>query len=141
MKNLILLFLIFFTLTSCRKDPKPDLAGKFAGNFYGTKTVNTIITDETWKITKQDLNHVNVIFFFTNTYPDGSVTRSKYDIYIPNVTVSENNVLNFNNQFVLDQLKNSVIGKANLTNDIIDYDITITSEYSTSKLSNKIYRR
>ena len=141
MKNLILLFLIFFTLTSCRKDPKPDLAGKFAGNFYGTKTVNTIITDETWKITKQDLNHVNVILFFTNTYPDGSVTRSKYDIYIPNVTVSENNVLNFNNQFVLDQLKNSVIGKANLTNDIIDYDITITSEYSTSKLSNKIYRR
>ena len=141
MKILILLFLIFFTLTSCRKDPKPDLAGKFAGNFYGTKTVNTIITDETWKITKQDLNHVNVILFFTNTYPDGSVTRSKYDIYIPNVTVSENNVLNFNNQFVFDQLKNSVIGKANLTNDIIDYDITITSEYSTSKLSNKIYRR
>ena len=141
MKNLILLSLIFFTLASCRKDPEPDLAGKFAGNFYGTKTVNTIITDETWKITKQDLNHVNVIFFFTNTYPDGSVTRSEYDIYIPNVTVSENNVLDFNNEFMFDQLEYSVIGKANLTNDTIDYDIAITSEYNTSKLSNKIYRR
>lgn len=141
MKNLILLFLIFFTLTSCRKDTKPDLAGKFVGDFYGSKTNNTIITNETWKLTKQDLNHVNLILFFTNICPDGCVTRSKYDIYIPNITVSENNVLDFNNQFVFDQLKSSVIGKANLTNDIIDYDITITDEYSTRKLSNKIYRR
>jgi hypothetical protein len=141
MKNLVLLSLIFFTLTSCKKDTEPDLASKFAGDFYGSKTNNTIFTTETWKITKQDLNHVNLLFYFTNTYPDGSVTRSKYDIYIPNVTVSENNVLDFNNQFVFDQLETSVIGKANMTNDVIDYDITITDEYSSRKLSNKIYRK
>lgn len=143
MKNLILLLLIFFMVTSCRKTsaPEPDLAEKFVGSYYGTKTVNTVITDETWKITKQDLNHVNVIFFFTNTYPDGSVTRSKYDIYIPNVPVSENNILNFNNQFVSDQLVYRIVGKANLISDTMDYDITITSEYNTSKLNNKIYRR
>ena len=143
MKNLILLFLIFFTITSCGKDadPKPDLAGKFAGNFYGTKTANTVITDETWKITKQDLTHMNVTFFFTNTYPDGSITRSKYDIYIPNVAITENNVLNFDSQFVADQLKYRIIGKAHLINDTLYYDITITSDYNSSKLSNKIYRR
>jgi hypothetical protein len=140
MKNLILLFLIFSILTSCRKDTKPDLAEKFVGDYDGSKTDNTVITTENWKITKQDLNHVNVLFYFTNTYPGGSVTRSKYDIYIPNVTVSENNVLDFNNEFYFDQLKNKVIGKANLANDTLDYDITITDEYSSRKLSNKIYR-
>ncbi|TKT85711.1 hypothetical protein [Dyadobacter frigoris] len=141
MKNLNLLFLIFFTLASCRKKPEPDLAEKFVGDYYGSKTDGTVITTENWKITKQDLNHVNVIFYFTNTYPNGNVTRSKYDIYIPDVTVSENNVLDFNNHFVFDQLENIVIGKANRTNDIIDYDIVITDEYSTRKLSNKIYRQ
>jgi hypothetical protein len=141
MKKLILLSLIFFTLTSCRKDPEPDLAGKFAGDYYGTKTDSTVITNETWKITKQDLNHVNVLFYFVNTYPSGSVTRSKYDIYIPNILVSKNNVLEFNNRFVFDQLENIVIGKANLTNDSIDYDITITDDYGSRKFSNKIYKR
>ncbi|MFC6196283.1 hypothetical protein ACFP1I_32040 [Dyadobacter subterraneus] len=141
MKNLILLSLIFFTLTSCRKNPEPDLAEKFVGDYYGSKTDSIVVTTENWKIAKQDVNHVNVIFYFTNTYPNGDVTRSKYDIYIPDVTVSENNVLDFNNQFVFDQLEYSVIGKAYLINDIFDYDITITSEYNTSKLKNKIYRK
>ncbi|MCE7041333.1 hypothetical protein [Dyadobacter sp. CY312] len=141
MKNIVLLFLIFCTLTSCRKNREPDLAGKFVGDFYGSKKDSNVNTTETWKITKQDLNHVNVIFFFTNTYPDGSITRSKYDIYIPNVTVSDNNVLDFNNLFVTNQLDYSVIGKAKLIDNTLDYDITIKSEYNTSKLNNKIYRR
>ncbi|MBE9461953.1 hypothetical protein IEE83_08670 [Dyadobacter sp. UP-52] len=117
------------------------MAEKFVGDYYGSKTDSIVVTTENWKIAKQDVNHVNVIFYFTNTYPNGDVTRSKYDIYIPDVTVSENNVLDFNNQFVFDQLEYSVIGKAYLINDIFDYDITITSEYNTSKLKNKIYRK
>jgi len=141
MKNLVILFLIFSTFTSCRKNREPDLAGKFVGDFYGSKKDSIVNTAETWKITKQDLNHVNVIFFFTNTYPDGSITRSKYDIYIPDVTVSDNDVLDFNNQFTTDQLEYSVIGKAKLINNTLDYDITIKSEYNTSKLSNKVYRQ
>ncbi len=117
------------------------MAGKFVGEYYGSKKDSTGNSTETWKITKQDLNHVNIVFFFTNTYPDGSVTRSKYDTYIPNVTVSDNNVLDINNRFVADQLEYSIIGKATLINDTLDYDITIKSEYNTSKMNNKIYRR
>ncbi|WP_031528799.1 hypothetical protein [Dyadobacter crusticola] len=141
MKNIVLLFLLFCSLTSCRKNREPDLAGKFVGEYYGSKKDSTGNSTETWKITKQDLNHVNIVFFFTNTYPDGSVTRSKYDTYIPNVTVSDNNVLDINNRFVADQLEYSIIGKATLINDTLDYDITIKSEYNTSKMNNKIYRR
>jgi hypothetical protein len=141
MKNIVLLFLLFCTLTSCRKNREPDLAEKFVGEYYGSKKDSTGNTSETWKITKQDLNHVNIVFFLTNTYPDGSVIRSKYDIYISDVTISDNNVLDFNNRFVADQLEYSIMGKAKLINNTLDYDITIKSEYNTSKMNNKIYRR
>ena len=141
MKNLILHSLIFFALTSCKKDTQPDLAQKFVGDYYGSKIDNTITIEETWKITKQDLNHVNVLFFFTNTYPNGSVTRSKYDIYIPNVLVTKNNMLDFNNLFIFDQLEYSVVGKATVTGDNFDYDIIMTSEYNKSNLKNKIQRQ
>lgn len=141
MKNIVLLFLLFCTLTSCRKNREPDLAGKFVGEYYGSKKDSTGNITETWKITKQDLNHVSIVFFFTNTYPDGSVIRSKYDIYISNVTVSDDNNLDFNNLFVADQLEYSIIGKAKLVNNTLDYDITIKSEYNTSKMNNKVYRR
>ena len=141
MKNIGLLFLLFCTLTSCRKNREPDLAGKFVGEYYGSQKDSTGNTTETWKITKQDLNHVNIVFFFTKTYPDGSVIRSKYDIYISNVTVSDDNNLDFNNLFVADQLEYSIIGKAKLVNNTLDYDITIKSEYNTSKMNNKVYRR
>ncbi|GGH53093.1 hypothetical protein GCM10007423_58200 [Dyadobacter endophyticus] len=117
------------------------MAGKFVGEYCGSKKDSTGNITETWKITKQDLNHVSIVFFFTNTYPDGSVIRSKYDIYISNVTVSDDNNLDFNNVFVADQLEYSIIGKAKLVNNTLDYDITIKSEYNTSKMNNKVYRR
>lgn len=141
MKNIVLLFLLFSTFISCKKSREPDLAGKFVGEYYGSKKDSTGTTTETWKITKQDLTHVNIVFFFTNTYPDGSVTRSKYDNYISDVSVSEGNVLDFHNLFVVDQLEYSIVGKAKLINNTLDYDITIKSEYNTSKLKNSIYRR
>lgn len=43
--------------------------------------------------------------------------------------------------FVADLLEYHVIGKAILINNTLDYDITIKSEYNTSKLNNKVYRR
>lgn len=141
MKNIVFLFLIFCILTSCKSNNELDLTRKFVGDFYGSKKDSAVTTTETWKITKQDINHVNVSFFFLNTYSDGTVTRSKYDIYIPNVTVSENNVLDFNNRFVADQLEYRVTGTARLINNTLDYDITIKSEYNISNLNNKIYRR
>ncbi|WP_439557580.1 hypothetical protein [Dyadobacter sp.] len=125
MKNIVLLLLLFFISTSCKKNREPDLAGKFVGEYDGSKKDSTVNRTETWKITRQDLNHVNVVFFFTNTYPDGSVIRSKEDINISNVTVSDNNVLNFNNSFFADQLEYKITGKAILTNNTLDYDLTI----------------
>lgn len=141
MNKIVSLFLLFCILTSCRNKAEPDLAGKFVGEFYGSKIENTVNITESWKITKKDLNHVSVTFFFMSTYPDGSVARSKYDVYIPSVTVTEDNVLDFNNQFLFDKIEYTIIGKGKLTNDMLDYDIIISSEYNTSKLNNKIYRK
>ena len=77
MKKLLLFSLIFITIISCKNDAAPDLAEKFAGEYYATKSDSIVTTNQTWTITRQDLNHVNVLFYFMNIYRDGSVTRSK----------------------------------------------------------------